>query len=92
MKLTKKAKKNLFIIFVTCLLVVSILLCVIIYQTVKINALKNEITGTNNETLELQEEIKKQNKEVEYFESEDFKEDYKKYELVEFKEGELVYK
>lgn len=92
MKITQKAKKNLFIIFITCILIVSILLCVIIYQTVKVNNLKNEINSTHQQSIEAQEQIKRQQEEIAYYESDEFKNDYLKYELEQLEDGELIYK
>lgn len=92
LKLTEKAKKNLKIIAIVFILVLVAVFAVVIWQTVVINNLSGEIASLKekneseeNKNAELEEKIA-------YFESEEFKEEFAKYELEYVKDGEKIYK
>ena len=81
MRATKKAKRNLIIIFSVSVLVALVLIAVIIWQTVKVGRLNGEIKNLDVNNSKQEELIEKQNQQIEYYESENFKEDYIKYEM-----------
>ena len=81
MKVTSKGKRNLIIIVSAITVVVLVLLCVIIWQTVKVNKLKSEINDLDTKIVETNAELELKESKVKYFESEQYQEDYKKYEL-----------
>ena len=81
MKATKKAKRNLIIIFSACILIALIMICIIIWQTVEVGKLNTEINRIGAENSKQESLIEEQGKQIEYYESEKFKEDYSKFEL-----------
>ena len=81
MRATKKAKRNLIIIFSVSVLVALVLIAVIIWQTVEVGRLNGEIKNLDVNNSKQEELIEKQNQQIEYYESENFKEDYIKYEM-----------
>ena len=92
MKATKKAKKNLIIIFSAVVLLALIMISIIIWQTVEVGKLNAEINRIGTENAKQESLIEEQGKQIEYYESEKFKEDYSKFELG-YTEGEgTIYK
>ena len=81
MKITKKAKTNFILILCAVIFVVLVLFSIIIWQTVKVNNLNAEINKLDGQIAETNEQISRQDNQIEYYESEQFKEDYVKYEL-----------
>ena len=92
MKATKKAKRNLIIIFSACILLALVMICVIIWQTVEVGKLNEEIKGLDAENFKQESLIEEQNTKISYYESEKFKEDYIKYELGYTEESSTIYK
>lgn len=92
MKVTSKGKRNLIIIVSAITIVVLILLCVIIWQTVKVNKLKSEINDLDTKIVETNAELELKESKVKYFESEQYQEDYKKYELGYAENENTMYK
>lgn len=92
MKITNKVKKNLIIIFSAVILIAVVLFGVIIWQTVKVNELNSEINNLDGQIAETNSQIAKQESQIEYYESEDFKEDYTKYELGYSETKNTIYK
>lgn len=92
MKATKKAKRNLIIIFSVSALLVIALLAIIIWQTVEVGKLNGEIQSLDANNTQQESLIAEQNGKIAYYESEQFKEDYAKYELGYTEDKSSLYK
>lgn len=92
MKTTPKSRKNLIIIFALFVALFVAVFSIVIWQTVEINKLKKKNQQLDEQNLQAIQTIKNQEKEIEYFESEEFLNEYAKYELEYVASGEKIYK
>ncbi len=92
LKITEKSKKNLKIIVAVFVLVLTIVFAVVIWQTVVINKLSGEISNLKEENYCQENKNKELESKIAYYESDEFKEEYTKFELEYIKKGERVYK
>ena len=92
MKATKKAKRNLIIIFAVCILLALAMVGIIIWQTVEVGRLNAEIESLDVKNSQQESLIEEQNGKIGYYESENFKEDYTKYELGYTDKESTLYK
>ena len=91
MKLTEKGKRNLVNLIVIFLVVCVGLTVLLIWQISKINSLNAEINTLNENNNEVLEELATQEEQIEYFESEGYKEEFLQKEY-EKSEGDIVFK
>lgn len=92
LKITEKSKRNLKIIAAVFVVVLLAVFSVVIWQTVVINNLSSEIASLKEENDSEENKNKELEEKIAYYESDEFKEEYAKYELEYIKEGERVYK
>ena len=92
MKTTPKSRKNLIIIFTIFVALFVAVFSIIIWQTVEINKLKKKNQQLDEQNLQAIQTIKNQEKEMAYFQSEEFLNEYAKYELEYVASGEKIYK
>lgn len=92
MKVTKKARNNLLKIFITALILLVAFFSLIIWQTAKTNKLESDlkdVTLKNNQTIN--ENMLTESK-IEYYQSQDYKNDIALYEYEKGESGEEIYK
>ena len=84
-------KKTKYFLAIAILLLV-ILFVVCIWQTIKIKKIDKQLDAVDSDSAKIEAQLQQQEKEIEYFESEEFKKEYSKYELEYIKNNEKIYK